>query len=217
MASAGFINGGFESGDLSNWGSLGSAQASSGMDYGFAGAVLPDSGNWAAQLMAGAADPASIAQQMSIDLGTLNASNEETIAGNGTLIWQSVFASAGEVLRFRWNFVGYDDLPFDDWAFYGVQFESGATAITRLASVGTVGSALGTVVISGWTTLQVPITQTGNYTIYFGVLNGADNLFPSEFWLDGAESEVPEPATLALLLPAMAAMFLFRRQTRVSR
>ena len=63
--------------------------------------------------------------------------------------------------------------------------------------------------ISGWTTQTISITQTGNYTLYFGVVNASDNIASSDLWIDGVESgsEVPEPATLALLAPCSPRSF----------
>jgi hypothetical protein len=224
LASASFINGGFESGDLTGWSSLGTVSASMGATYSETDSVSPDSGDYAAHLITQNIEAATIAAQMSIDVDTLNASNEGVSATVGSLIWQSVFASAGDVLQFRWNFVEADYLPYDDWAFYGVQYESDATELTRFASLASVGPDEG-LTVNGWTTLTVTIPETGNYTFYFGVVNATDTSMDSELWIDGAyagssppapvESEVPEPATLALLIPVLAAIVIRSRRSKV--
>lgn len=224
LASASFINGGFESGDLTGWGTLGTVTASTGEIYSETDSVSPDSGVYAARLITQDTAAATIAAQMSIDVDTLQASNGGVEATVGSLIWQSVFASAGEVLQFRWNFVENDYLPYDDWAFYGVQYESNATTLTRFASLASVGPDSG-LTVNGWTTLTVTIPETGNYTFYFGVVNAIDTGLDSELWIDGAYagssppapvegSDIPEPATFALLLPALAAIVIRNRRSK---
>ncbi len=64
-------------------------------------------------------------------------------------------------------------------------YESNATEVTKFASLASVGPDGGST-INGWSTLTVTIAQTGNYTFYFGVVNGFDSISPSELWLDGA-------------------------------
>ena len=224
LASASFINGGFETGDLTGWNSLGVVEASVALEYPETGTVTPDTGDYSARLVSQSIDVATIAAQMSIDVATLQASNDDVEATVGSLIWQSAFATAGDVLQFRWNFVETDYLPFDDWAFYGIQYESNATELTKFASLGSVGPESGST-INGWTTLTVTIPETGNYTFYFGVVNALDTGLSSELWIDGAYAgdsppapvdgnEVPEPATFALLIPAIAAIVIRSRRAK---
>ncbi|MCL4784240.1 MAG: hypothetical protein KJZ70_14505 [Bryobacterales bacterium] len=212
LASAAILNGGFESGDLADWSAVGDVSASTGYGYVEIAFVSPDAGLYAARLIAQDTSSDTIAAQMSIDTATLAASNGGITPTDGALLWQSTFANAGDVLQFRWNFVGLDEGGiFNDWSFFGVQFESNPTVLTRLASIEDVRAAESE--ISGWTTQTISITQTGNYTLYFGVVNATDNIAPSDLWIDGVESgsEVPEPATLALLAPVLAAILLRSR------
>lgn len=220
LSSASFINGDFEIGNLSSWSAVGNVTASTGQDYPGLAIVSPDSGDFAARLISESVPGDQIAAQMSIDQNTLNASNGGAAAAAGALIWQSVFANAGDILHFRWNFVERDYEPFDDWAFYGLQYGSDAATLTRLASVGTQGpDDNGS--ISGWTSSAIVISQTGTYTLYFGVVNGEDGVSPADLWIDGVVlqdnssgpgSEVPEPATFTLLLPVIAGLALRYRR-----
>lgn len=211
LAGAAILNGGFESGDFNNWSAVGSTSVSLGQDYPDIAFVSPDTGVYAAQLTSSGTTAASLAAQMSITVEDLNGSNAGFEAAEGAMIWQSTYANAGDVIQFRWNFVALDDGGlYDDWSFLGVQYGSNSTVLTRLASVNeVVGGG-----VTGWTTQTIPITQTGSYTIYFGVVNARDDLFPSDLWIDSVEggSEVPEPAAFALLVPVLAAILLRSRR-----
>lgn len=222
LATASLLNGGFESGSSSPWEKIGYVSISTSLSYG-AREVLADSGEYAMRLTASRYPLSDFVSQMSIDTDTLSASNGGVAPVPGALIWQSAVVTAGDTLEFRWNFVSEDELPYDDWAFYGVQFESNATQLTRIASVATVGPLpeVGPV-ISGWTTHRVTLPQSGTYTIYFGVVNALIYSSSPDLWIDnvsiesdtGPGSEVPEPATFVLLAPLAIALIL--RQRRAS-
>lgn len=214
QASAALINGGFESGTLSPWSSLGTASVSTGASYGV-GSVAATEGTHAARLVTEGASAATIAAQMGVAESTLEASNSGVNATDGSLIWQSTFASAGDTFTFKWNFVEQDYTPYDDWAFYGISLNGGPANVTKFASLATVGPGSGTT-INGWTTLTVNITQTGNYTFYFGIVNALDTALDSDLWIDGISGTgslaVPEPGSLALLGVAALAGAATRRR-----
>jgi hypothetical protein len=199
--SAGLVNGGFETGDLTGWNSLGAVTVATGFDYGSAGTVSAFEGTFAARLSSGSGIAASdIAGAMGVDEATLEASNGGLDATQGSLVFQSVDAVAGDVLGFRWNFVEQDYLPFDDWAFYGVKFNNDPTSVVKFASLATVGPGGGST-IAGWQSLNYTITQSGNYTFYFGIVDALDVALPSELWIDGIRSgnpTVPEPTSIAV-------------------
>ncbi|MCW5963860.1 MAG: hypothetical protein KIT83_07470 [Bryobacterales bacterium] len=229
-AFASFINGGFESGDLTGWNSLGSASVSGPVDYidEGAGILSPDSGNFSARLISQGATAEQIATQMGITLEELQATNldpdtgDPTTATVGSLIWQTVTVNAGDVLQFRWNFVERDYMPYNDWAFYGIALNGDPAQVTTFASLFTVGPD-GGATINGWTTLTVNIQQSGTYTFYFGVVNAFDEELDSDLWIDGAYAgddppaptgEIPEPGTFVLLasgLGLLAAKYRSRK------
>lgn len=201
-AAAGIINGGFETGDFSGWTTLGNMSVSTGASYGAAGSVNPESGTYSALLNSNNVSAANLAAAMGVSEATLEASNGGVDATNGSLLYQTVSANAGDTLSFNWNFVEQDYLPYDDWAFYGISVDGGPATVTKFASLGDVGPDPGTTV-NGWETLTVNITQTGSYTFYFGIVNAIDFQLDSRLWMDGVSGSgslgaVPEPTSLAI-------------------
>lgn len=203
-ASAGIINGGFETGNLSDWTVLGNVQVSTGVDYGV-GVVDPYQGNYAALLNSNPVSAASIAAAMGVSEATLEASNGGTNATNGSLIYQTTFANAGDQFGFHWNFVEQDYVPYDDWAFYAISFNGGPATVTKFASLATVGPG-GDTTINGWETLNIDITASGNYTFFFGIVNALDTGLDSRLWIDGAVAQqggtsgVPDATSTLMLL-----------------
>jgi hypothetical protein len=200
-AQAAFVNSGFESG-MSGWTVLGNATALSSETYSV-GTVNADSGLAAAKIVSSGVDASALASAMGISEAALQASNGNLDATNGAMIYQTTSAQAGDSFTFRWNFVEQDYIPYDDWAFYGVSLNGAAAAVTKFASLASVGPSSGST-INGWTNLTYNITQTGNYTFYFGIVNAQDTGLNSDLWMDsvtgtGTLNTVPEPGSLALV------------------
>mgnify|MGYP000035329840 CR=1 FL=1 len=225
-AFAGLINAGFESGDLTNWQSSGGVSVTPNIanfatqNYGSIGAVNTFQGDYMAQLSAGTVSASSLASIMGVTESTLEASNGNADATDGSLIYQSTTATAGDTFTFNWNFVEEDYLPFDDWAFYGIQYENQATELFKFASLGSVGPDAGAT-INGWEALTVNITQTGNYTFYFGIVNVNDTNYDSTLFIDGLTGTgslssdiqaVSEPTSLVVWAGALVGLMGFRRK-----
>lgn len=222
-ASAGIINAGFESGDLNHWSTKGNVSVSTSIldfqtqNYGGIGAINTFEGNYMAQLSAGEILAADLASIMGVTESALEATNAGLNATDGSLMYQSTSANAGDTFTFNWNFVEEDYLPFDDWAFYGVQYEGGVTELFKFASLGTTGPDEGAS-INGWESLTVTTSQTGNYTFYFGVVNTDDTEYDSTLFIDGItgtgslSTEVPEPSSIAIFAAGLLGLLRLRKK-----
>lgn len=222
-AYAGLINAGFEDGDLNSWDVHGEVNVTQNIanfqtqSYGGIGAINTFEGSYMAQLSAGTISASALASLMGVTETTLEATNNGADATDGSLIYQSVTANKGDSFNFNWNFVEEDYLPYDDWAFYGVQFENEATQLFKFASLGVTGPGDGAT-INGWESLTVNINQTGEYKFYFGIVNVDDMELDSTLFIDGItgtgtlSTSVPEPSSLAILSLGLLGLIRFRKK-----
>ena len=205
-SNAALINSGFEEGDFSSWDSTGNVSVDQTISYGAPGDVNPFEGSFAAHLLAGGTSASDLAATMGITEAVFEASNGGLNATFGSMISQTTSAVSGDSFIFNWNFVEHDYLPYDDWAFYAFSIDGGPAQVTKFASLDSVGPTTGTTV-NGWEQVTFDITQDGDYTFYFGVVNAVDNGLPSALWVDGLTgtgtletrpTSVAEPASLVL-------------------
>jgi len=216
-SSAAFVNGEFETGDLTGWTLIGTGQSSSGQSYEEV-EVFPFAGSWAAELNSGGTSGDDIAVTLGVDHETLNDSNNGVVAESGSLLWQSVLLNAGDTIQFRWNFVAGDSAPYSDWAIFGLSFNGGPSTLQRLSSVDEFEGAAEEYQASGWQYYSATVADTGVYTLYFGVLDGLEEGFSSYLWVDSISvseaGAVPEPGTLAFLAIGLVCIALNVRRRR---
>jgi hypothetical protein len=191
-AVAGVVNGGFETGDFTGWGSTaGTAVVTAGCSSIFPNhCASPTQGSYMALLTAGY-----------VDMGTLSAILGTNLAATypggtyGSAIWQDVPLSAGDTFSFDWNFLGNDYNPFDDTgALTAYVFATTANGSFYLSSVLAVGD-FGT---SGWQHWSGIATTTSTYRVGFVVFNDLDNVLSSQLLVDNVYA-TPEPGTFVLL------------------
>jgi hypothetical protein len=188
-ASAGLINGGFETGDFTGW----TQDFSSG---GYQGVVNAHSGNYGSY---GPVGGNSFALFQAASMSIL------------TSISQGFALDAGQTLTGWAFFDSQDYLPFNDYAKVEIRDSSNALVATPFyADVGMVGSYAD----GAWTPWSFTAAVDGVYTILMGVANVGDNQYSSYAGFDEmhAQDPIPEPATLTLFGIGLAGLGAARRR-----
>lgn len=112
---------------------------------------------------------------------------------NGSAIYQTFTAEAGDTISMTWNYVARDYIPYTDPAFAILMGPNDETIIDVLASTTGPGYTTGSDGISGVFQFTEELTQSGEYTIAFAVTNSEDDVLNPALFLDnGAGDCAPE-------------------------
>ena len=222
-------NAGFESGNLSGWSTLGQVTATpstSVTTYDGKVWTINAAGTTMAQLSSQGASIAAIESALGLTSGSLNLLNTNPNGGNltnGSALYRSFFANAGDTLSFAWNYVATDYIPYNDPA-YAILIGGGAKNVQVLASIHGQGTAVGTSGNSGWVNYNATFGSSANYTLAFVTTNDKDTLLNSVLHIDATAgscspncpslNKVPEPGMLAIFGLGLAALGVSRRKGR---
>ncbi len=193
------VNQGFETDDLSGWTSIGQVSVvgvanvttSNGTNY----QIAPNDTRMAFldSFGVGVDEIESFFGVTSGSLyATVNTSGNHQSLTNGSAIYQSFTASAGDTIDMSWNYVARDYVPFTDPSFAVLVAPDGTASINVLASTTGPGLVTGSDGISGVFTFAQALTQTGEYKLGFAVTNSGDTILDAALFLDnGASSCFP--------------------------
>ncbi len=212
-AKAAIINGGFETGDFTDWNTIGNTSI---VDGSFGNS--PTEGTYDALLSTGGAtvSDSAIEDFLGLSAGSLDILGGVNATG-GSAIKQTFTANAGDILEFDWNFLTNEFTPtfFNDFSFVSVSsidlladtFSDFVTSLTPFSEE------------TGFQTFSFTIPTSGSYTLGLGVLDAADNIIDSGLQIDNVSVQsTPEPASLLGLLAvgAIGANSALKRKKAVS-
>lgn len=197
-------NGGFETGNFSNWSTIGDSFVDTSEFV-----INPTEGSYSALLITGAAEDGELgaASDSAIETFLRLAPNslDSLIGANaieGSAIQQTFTAKAGDILSLSWNFLTNEATPetegFNDFAF--VSIAGVATKLADTSSSFFSSSANEFDQGTGFQTFSYTVTADGAYTLGLGVLDTRDNTMGSGLSVDNVKLEsnivsVPEPSS----------------------
>lgn len=199
------VNGDFETGNLSAWSTTGNATV---QDQSFG--TLPASGSFQALLSNdGSTQSASSLESF---LGLTSGSIALTGSGipiEGSAFKQTIVANAGDVLTFQWNFLTNELTPptSNDFAFFTI-----GNSIRELADTTTSLFATSPSISfndeTGYRTFSMTVTNSGTFTLGFGVVDVSDRSIASGLLIDNATLvPVPEPSSVGSAFVGIAILF----------
>lgn len=190
FAAASIVNGAF-SANLSGWNVAGAASA-----VGIQGNVIPPGGSTQALIASGTGSVnsyadvpvATIEADLNLPSGAIHTAlpNNYSNVTNGSAIWQTFSATAGDVVTFNWNFATNEGVPTQwDAALYSVRVGSNPATVYELADTTQTASLSTTVTgsglpfsggkMTGYKQVSINIAATGTYTIGFISMQTGDD------------------------------------------
>lgn len=198
-------NGSFETGDFSNWDTIGSTDINVGItptvetatEFG----ITPTHGTYQAVLE-------TLQDETGVNSSTLEqflglSSGSLTGAVEGSAIKQTITVNAGDKLTFSWNFLTNEvpaNAEYNDFAFFSLSninqlantYDATFFSFSRLAQQ------------TGYQPYTYNFATAGTYTLGFGVVDVGDTTVNSALLVDNVKlTPVPEPTTMLGILMGM--------------
>ena len=188
-SNGGLENGGFETGTFSSWQTIGDTSIQTA-EFG----IEPSQGDFQALIVNGASVAggsvidSDLEAFLELNPGILdNLGNGDVTEGSA--IKQTFTANAGDILTFDWNFLTNEatpDVTFNDFAFFSITpftQELADTASPIFVDTLAEGFAQET----GLQTTSVAISESGTFTLSFGVADISDNITDSALLVDNIQ------------------------------
>lgn len=207
-----WANSDFEAGNLSGWSTIGNVSATPSTTvttYDNVVWSIGAAGTTMGHLVSNGSSIGNIETTLGLASGTLNALNTNVNGGNltnGSALYKTFSANAGDSITFSWDYVATDYIPFNDPAY--ALLIGANSSVSVLASIHGLGQAVGTSGHSGWQTFAANFATAGTYTLAFVTTNDKDTILDSHLFIDSTSGSctpkcpppvgVPEPSGLML-------------------
>ena len=179
------------------------------------GTQAPADGSFQAVLSAplngGTITQANLESFLGLTSGALNSLNSNTRHG-GAAFEQTFTISVPSVVTFQWDFLPNGNTSGqNDYGFYTIHdSSSSSSSFTTLSSTTASGGSA-----TGYQTASTGVLAPGSYLLGFAIYDNSGNFGPDfqdpNLLVDNVQVGVPEPATISLLLAALATLLVFRR------
>lgn len=198
---AGLLNGGFETGDFTNW------TTNNGLSKVVSSKIVSTAGT--------PSGPTAFTTMTPTEgkfFALLPAGNKAT-----TIFSDAFDVKVGDKISFDWFFSAEDFKPWNDFASYSLELLVANTIISAdiLGMVSTVGDYG----LAGWNNFSYTSPLAGDMSLKFSSVNTKDNKLNSLLGIDNVSvgaTAVPEPSALVILGLGFLAFGISRKKSMVS-